>query len=245
MKIYHSTKFGTAPHTLLYSDKISFKAKGLYTYMQAKPDGWEFSADRISDECKEGREAIHAGLLELIDNDWLIRTKRKNDKGQWEWTHTLVSHASEIPELEKPESENPTTENPTTKKEIDIKKENSFSTKNVILPDDGQIEGDVVLEAVDDNGDPIQPKKQRARKDPLIDHFILLCTKNIGSAPAIARVAALTLLKSARQHLTDDQIKDMFEEWFGLGKPDNETIQITRALSTVRINQYKVMNGIK
>ena len=243
MKIYHSTQFGTAPHTLLYSDKISFKAKGLYTYMQAKPDGWEFSADRISEECKEGREAIQSGLLELIDNDWLIRTKRKDAKGQWEWTHILVSHASEIPGLEKPESENPTTENPTTNKEIDIKKENSFSTKNVILPNDEPVEEEIQL--VDEDGNPIQQKVPKARKDPLLDHFTLLSIKNIGSAPVIARVAALTLLKSARQHLNDAQIKDMFEEWFGLGKPDNETIQITRALSTVRINQYKVMNGIK
>ena len=45
--------------------------------------------------------------------------------------------------------------------------------------------------------------------------------------------------------LTEKQVEDLFEEWFGLGRPDEETISITRALSARQIEAYKIRNGVK
>jgi len=43
--------------------------------------------------------------------------------------------------------------------------------------------------------------------------------------------------------LTEDQIKDLIEEWFGLyNKPDEMFVELTAALSTKNINGYKVRN---
>jgi len=241
MKIYHQSKFGTAPHELLYSGDISLKAKGLYTYMQAKPDGWEFSADRIANECKEGKDAIQAALAELVDNGWLIRQKWHNEDGLWTWEHTLVSIMAQnndsSPERGFPSTDNPALDNPAIYKERDTKKENCFSAKNDFYEDE-------TIEAVDDNGDPIKPRT-KATKDPLIEFFRSECKKQVGINPVIPIAASRTLLITARQHLTDTQITAMFKDWFALGKPDNETMQITRALSTARINTFKADNGIK
>lgn len=103
---------------------------------------------------------------------------------------------------------------------------------------------DSSIEMVDDNGDPIMPRSKKT-KDPLIEFFRSECKKQVGITPVIPQAAARTLLITARKHLTDTQITAMFRDWFALGKPDNETLQITRALSTARINTFKADNGIK
>jgi len=67
--------FTQVPNELLYSSEISLKAKGLWAYMNAKPDDWKFSASRISEEVKEDRKAILAALRELVSNGYLVANK--------------------------------------------------------------------------------------------------------------------------------------------------------------------------
>ena len=76
--------FTQVPNELLYNPDISFKAKGLWAYMSAKPEGWQFSADRIAEETKEERKAILAGLKEL--SEWGYITAKKLGTGRVEYT---------------------------------------------------------------------------------------------------------------------------------------------------------------
>ena len=112
-------RYGVIPHSVLYSNELSLKAKGLYGYMQSKPDGWEFSAERISLECRDGRSSIETALQELEDAGFLQRRTYKNEKGQWEWEHVLV----ENPVSENLVSENPVSENRASNKEVISKKD--------------------------------------------------------------------------------------------------------------------------
>lgn len=75
--------FTQVPNELLYNPDISFKAKGLWAYMSAKPDGWSFSAARIAEETKEERKAIQAGLRELSDHGYI--TAKKLSSGRIEY----------------------------------------------------------------------------------------------------------------------------------------------------------------
>jgi hypothetical protein len=69
--------------------------------MSAKPEGWNFSADRIADETKEERKAILAGLKELSEAGY-ITAKKKGD-GRIEYTlHWEVAKTS----MSEPELEN-------------------------------------------------------------------------------------------------------------------------------------------
>lgn len=87
--------FTQVPNNLLYNPDISFKAKGLWAYMSAKPDGWHFSADRIADETKEERKAILAGLKELSENGYVTAKKKSDGRIEytlhWEVVRTSVS----------------------------------------------------------------------------------------------------------------------------------------------------------
>lgn len=93
--------FTQVPNGLLYDPNISFKAKGIWAYMSAKPEGWKFSADRIADETKEERKAILSGLKELSEAGY-ITAKKKGD-GRIEYTlHWEVAKTS----MSEPELEN-------------------------------------------------------------------------------------------------------------------------------------------
>lgn len=87
--------FTQVPNNLLYDPDISFKAKGLWAYMSAKPDGWNFSADRIAMETKEERKAILAGLKELSGAGYITAKKLKDGRIEytlhWEVVKTSMS----------------------------------------------------------------------------------------------------------------------------------------------------------
>jgi uncharacterized phage protein (TIGR02220 family) len=125
IKIHRS--FGAVPNDLLNHPDISFKAKGLYAYLNSKPDNWDFSVESIAGQVKEGIDSVRAGIHELERYGYLLRHKYQNEKGFWEVDYILFespveditylgnSDAGEHPKQYKKEY---------TKKEY-IKKENN------------------------------------------------------------------------------------------------------------------------
>ena len=72
-KLIIRNRYGVIPDELLNNPNISLKAKGLYGYLQSKPDGWKFSAKKISFQSKEGVDAIRRTLQELERFGYLKR----------------------------------------------------------------------------------------------------------------------------------------------------------------------------
>jgi hypothetical protein len=81
--------FGAVPNELLNNPDISFKAKGLYAYLNSKPDNWDFSVEGISAQVKEGIDSVRAGIHELEKFGYLKRVKYQNEKGYWEIDYML------------------------------------------------------------------------------------------------------------------------------------------------------------
>ena len=100
--------FTQVPNGLLYDPNISFKAKGIWAYMSAKPEGWKFSADRIANETKEERKAILAGLKELSEAGYITAKKKGDGRIEytlhWEVVSTSMSEPEPEP-TEEPETE--------------------------------------------------------------------------------------------------------------------------------------------
>jgi len=86
---------------ILYSSELSLKAKGLYAYMYAKPDNWNFTASSMSSQLKENRKTILSIMKELKEFGLLEYEKLKNGKG----VYTIFSS---IKSENKPKSENRT-----------------------------------------------------------------------------------------------------------------------------------------
>ena len=92
---------------------LSFKAKGILTYLMSRPDGWEVSVADLFNHAKDGEDAIRSGLAELRAAGHM-RYVREREKGRitgmlievYEMPGSLP-HA-DFPDVEKPDVENPT-----------------------------------------------------------------------------------------------------------------------------------------
>ena len=73
--------FGMTPNDLLNNNSISMKAKGLFAFMQSKPEGWDFSVKMIALQTKDGIDSISAGLKELEIFGFLERKKVQTGNG--------------------------------------------------------------------------------------------------------------------------------------------------------------------
>lgn len=94
------------------------------------------------------------------------------------------------------------------------------------------------------------PRVKKEPKNKIVQRiqyqFVDLCRKKIGIAPIADTKGYYAVLYAMNTGKLDEKrILDLFDEWFGLGKPDQETIQITRALSANQINNYKVRNNVR
>ena len=82
-KLFIKNKYGITPNELLNNKKISSRAKGLFAYIQSKPDGWDFSTERIASQLKEGIKAVRSTLQELEKYGYLVRKLHRKENGDW------------------------------------------------------------------------------------------------------------------------------------------------------------------
>lgn len=69
------------PNLIINHPDLSFKAKGLWMYINSKPEGWDFAVWRIIEGTKEGEKAIRSGLSELVQLGFLeYKAKVKDGK---------------------------------------------------------------------------------------------------------------------------------------------------------------------
>lgn len=94
----------------------------------------------------------------------------------------------------------------------------------------------------------VGPKREGKNKIAIrLQHtFSDLCFKRLDTRPVMdMKGYKMCLYAMNTGGLNEKQIVDLFEEWFSLGKPDEETVSITRALSARQIEGYKIRNGVK
>lgn len=80
MIIKPDVPFTMVANEVLSDPALSADAKGLYAYLFSKPSGWDFAADRISNEFKESEKTIRKKLHELENAGYLKREKNPNGR---------------------------------------------------------------------------------------------------------------------------------------------------------------------
>ena len=92
----------TAPYvqleiTALNDARLSFRAKGLHTYLMSKPNNWRVYIKQLAKESpKEGREAIAGALKELEDAGYIRRKRLRNTQGRMEGWDTKIYETPEL-----------------------------------------------------------------------------------------------------------------------------------------------------
>lgn len=123
--------FGMVPNMLLNNENISLKAKGLFAFMQSKPQGWNFSVEGMAFQLKESKSAISSALIELETFGFVTRKKQQTAKGfVTNYKLFFEKPIADFPTLENPTFEKPTLEKPMVGKSVNISKKD-ISKKDI------------------------------------------------------------------------------------------------------------------
>jgi len=82
-KLKIKNRYAVIPNELLNNENISLKAKGLFAFIQSKPDNWNFSKERIAKQLKEGVASIKAAFKELKEFGYLQTSPTKDSEGKF------------------------------------------------------------------------------------------------------------------------------------------------------------------
>lgn len=79
-----TSDFTQIPNAALRDMRLSWKARGLLAYLLSHTDdGFSIDADRLALRGPDGRHAILAGLKELVTAGYVVRQKRRDERGHW------------------------------------------------------------------------------------------------------------------------------------------------------------------
>jgi len=128
-RLYVKDRYGQIPNHILNNPTLSLKAKGLWVYIQSKPDGWNFSIERMTKQLKEGKASIQHAIWELEKARLLVREQAKDTKGKWKGYDYFLY---EKPLPKEPSVEKPSAENSSTGSSADISKRDidSYSSED-------------------------------------------------------------------------------------------------------------------
>ncbi len=83
IRIQKNKNFTTIANFALNDPNLSLKAKGLWTYIMAKPDKWNFSSRSLATELKETKNTIATVLKELEEASYLKRGTIREENGKF------------------------------------------------------------------------------------------------------------------------------------------------------------------
>ena len=111
----------------LRDKSMSYKAKGLLSFMLSLPEDWDYSINGLVKVSKEGKKAIRAMLEELEENYYLIRKRIQLKNGQFDYEY----HIYEMPYNQKGNTDEGNTEDETqiNTNIININKQNDKGDK--------------------------------------------------------------------------------------------------------------------
>src|SRR5699024_1343713 len=102
----------------LKDNRLSFKAKGLLSYMLSLPDDWVFYESEIVNHATDGKQSVRTGMKELEKFGYLVKEQKRNSKGKFAKIDWVVSDEPINGDTTtfQPSTTFPSTDNPSTDK---------------------------------------------------------------------------------------------------------------------------------
>ena len=70
-------------NTVINDSNLSFKARGLFIFIQSRPEESSLSVEKLANFSKDGKESIRSGLKELETAGYLKRVQTYEESGQF------------------------------------------------------------------------------------------------------------------------------------------------------------------
>ena len=110
--------FTTVNNDYLQDINLSWKAKGLITYIMSLPDDWQLNISDLKNRSKDERDSTANGVNELIESGYCFRVKKRNTGGMFVGYDYTVSDIKEFQPITENTFTEPQTENTFTEKPV-------------------------------------------------------------------------------------------------------------------------------
>ena len=129
----YTNKFTVISNNEVQDKRLSWKARGIFSYLWSMPDDWDFYEVEIAKHAPDGRDSLRSGLTELEEYGYLKRERVRNN-GRLGGAVWIITD-SPMPKSEKstPMLENATQEPPMLEKstQTGATLQNNYHTKDL------------------------------------------------------------------------------------------------------------------
>lgn len=109
-RVVKRERFAQIDRGVINDRSISFRAKGILTWIMDKPDDWRFTSETLTEVSTEGRDAIRAALRELEGAGYMRLERVQNpETGRWQSVRSVFEGRAEdgFPVVGKPAAGKP------------------------------------------------------------------------------------------------------------------------------------------
>lgn len=107
-----SKNYTVLDNTFIKDCNLSWKAKGLMTYLLSLPEDWSIYMTELESHATDGKDSLKNAISELEENGYIVK-ERKTDKGKFAgYTYTIYESPKRKNRSGKTATEKPFTENP-------------------------------------------------------------------------------------------------------------------------------------
>lgn len=119
IKQHRKDNFTILDNTCIRDDRISWKAKGLHTYLMSLPEDWKICLSDLINRSTDGRDSVTSAIKELESFGYVQRDVKRTDKGCFKnFCYMVFENPTKI---KTEDSNHPFTENPKTDNPISVK----------------------------------------------------------------------------------------------------------------------------
>ena len=116
----------------LNDERLSWKAKGILSYLLSLPDDWQIYEVEIQKHSADGITSLKSGIKELMENGYIKREQTRNDKGHFiGYKYQVYEVSTEMRKSDIGESNN--RESHTTNNDLN---NNDITNKYIHLPEE-------------------------------------------------------------------------------------------------------------
>ena len=133
VRVRKQENFVVMDKTGLEDERLSFKGKGLLSFLLSKPNNWTAKIYHLKKVSQDGRSSVMTGLQELEDYGYLYRNQERDENGHFKEMECVIYENPKLnphyndensepeqtpdnkgisPDTEKPNTDYPNTENP-------------------------------------------------------------------------------------------------------------------------------------
>ena len=126
VKQHRKDNFTILDNTCIRDDRLSWKAKGVHTYLMSLPDDWKIHISEIVNHSSDGKAALYSAIQMLEEYGYIKKIRNRRKDGCFENTVYQVFESpesknadadvhplSDFPDVDNPDMENPVLDNRT------------------------------------------------------------------------------------------------------------------------------------